>query len=124
MHEERGQFDDAAGQWDILRNIYPLFPGLDSELERLARRKEEQAKADAKARWIEHIDAHFNLGEYSQAGTVVSEALGEFPDDRELLQLQSLTEEGVKRGAEASALSKKARSCAPHTTTKTGWRRY
>ena len=113
QHEERAQFDDAAGQWDILRNIYPLFPGLDSELERLARRKEEQAKADAKAHWVEHIDAHFNLGEYSQAGGVVSEALREFPDDRELLQLQSLAEEGVKRGAEANALLKEGQElCA------------
>jgi tetratricopeptide (TPR) repeat protein len=96
-----------------LRNIYPLFPGLDSELERLARRKKEQAKADAKTHWIEHIDAHFNLGEYSQAGAVVSEALREFPDDRELLQLQSQAEEGVKRGAEANALLKEGQElCA------------
>ncbi len=115
QHEERAQFDDAAGQWDILRNIYPLFPGLDSELERLARRKEEQAKTDAKAHWIEHIDVHFNLGDYAQASRVVAEALHEFPDDRELIQLQSVAEQGVKRSAEAAALLKQGQdSCLAH----------
>ena len=109
QHEERAQFEDAVGQWEILRNIYPLFPGLDAELEHLARRKDEQAKADAKAHWIEHIDAHFNLGDYAQAGSVVIEALREFPDDPDLFELQSQAEQGVKRRAESDALLKEGR---------------
>jgi serine/threonine-protein kinase len=113
QHEERAQFDDAAGQWDILRNIYPLFPGLDSACERLARRKEERAKADAKAAWIAHIDAHFSLGEYAEASSVAAEALREFPDDRALLEWQSLAEQGVQRSAESNALLKEGRDlCA------------
>ncbi len=115
QHEERAQFDDARGQWDILRNIYPLFPGLDSELERLARRKDEQAKADAKARWIAQIDAHFASAEYAQAGSVAAEALREFPDDRELLDWQSLAEQGVTRNTQSHALLQEGQElCAAH----------
>ena len=113
QYEERGQFNDAAGQWDILRNIYPLFPGLDLELERLTRRKEEQLKVEAKARWMEHVDTHLNSGDYAKAHSVIAEALTEFPEDRELVQLQSLAEQNMQRSAEAALLLKQGQDfCA------------
>jgi hypothetical protein len=106
QHEERAQFDDAAGQWDIVSSIYPLFPGLASELQRLARCKEEQVHVDAKAQWIEDIQGDFKLAEYGRAESVIAEALKEFPDDRELLRLRLLAEQGVERNAEVNALLK------------------
>ena len=104
QYEERGQFNDAAGQWDILRNIYPLYPGLDFEVQRLARRRDEQAKDEAKTRWVERIDHHFGAGEYSKAREVIQEALLEFPDDKELQGLESLAEQGIKRSSDANLL--------------------
>jgi serine/threonine-protein kinase len=106
QYEERGMFYDAEGQWDILRNIYPLFPGLDFEIERLARRKEEQVQGEAKARWMEQIDAHLNAADYAKAHAKIGEALGEFPQDQELIHAQSIAEQGLKRGSEGSALLK------------------
>jgi len=115
QYEERGQFNDAAGQWDILRNIYPLFPGLDLELERLTRRKEEQVRVEAKARWMEQIDSHLNSGDYAKAYSVIGEALNEFPEDRELVQLEALAEQNMKRSAEANLLLKQGQEfCAAH----------
>ena len=104
QYEERGQFNDAAGQWDILRNIYPLYPGLDFEVERLTRRKGEQAQAEAKARWMEQIDAYFATGDYAKAYDVIKGALNEFEGDKELQQLESLAQQGIKRSAEANVL--------------------
>lgn len=50
-YASQGQFADARNQWDILRNIYPQYPGLNYETERLNRDQqqslEEQAKADS-----------------------------------------------------------------------------
>jgi serine/threonine-protein kinase len=112
-YEERGQFNDASSQWDILRNIYPLYPGLAFEVERLARRKEEQVHAEVKARWMERIDGHFGAGEYGKARDVIKEALAEFPDDKELQGLGALAEQGVKRSSEADVLLKQGRElCA------------
>ncbi len=104
QYEERGQFNDAAGQWDILRNIYPLYPGLDFEVERLGRRRDEQIQNERKARWVEQVDRSFGAGQYAKARGLCEEGLQQFPDDPELKGLLSLAEQGIKRSAEASVL--------------------
>jgi serine/threonine protein kinase/outer membrane protein assembly factor BamD (BamD/ComL family) len=104
QYEERGQYNDACGQWDILRSIHPAYPGIDFELERLARRKEEQVRSEVKSRWTERIDRAFTSGEYSRARGIIDEALIEFPGDKELLNLASLAGQGVQRSAEALLL--------------------
>ncbi len=104
QYEERGQMNDAAGQWDILKSIYPLYPGLDFEVQRLARRREEQVTEETKARWLEKVDRHLGVGEYLKAREVVKEALLEFPGDKELQGLDSLAEQAMKRSGEANAL--------------------
>ena len=104
QYEERGQLNDSAGQWDILRNIYPAYPGLDVDVQRLARRREEQVTEEAKARWVERIDRHINAGEYSKAREAVRQAVAEFPNDQELRGLDSLAEHALKRSEEAAAL--------------------
>jgi eukaryotic-like serine/threonine-protein kinase len=103
-YEERGQLNDAAGQWDILRNIYPQYPGLDFEIQRLARRCEEQVRYETKARWVEEIDRHLGVGAYARAWETVNQALLEFPDDHELQGLRSLAEQGMQRSDEAQKL--------------------
>ncbi len=104
QYEERAQFNDAAAQWDILRNIYPSYPGLDFEMQRLARRREEQVAEDAKARWVERIDRHIEAAEYIKAREAIKQALTEFPNDQELRGLDALAEQALKRNTEAAAL--------------------
>ncbi len=104
QYEERGQLNDASGQWDILRNVYPAFPGLDIEIRRLTRRREEQARDETKARWIDKIDRHLGEGEYTKAREAANQALEEFPEDKELQGLISLAEQGIKRSEEARAV--------------------
>jgi serine/threonine-protein kinase len=113
QYEDRGQFADAIGQFDILRNIYPLFPGLDAEMQRLTQRKEEQVQVESKAGWIEQVDGHLNSTEYDKAQAVVAEALAVFPADNDLLHRQSLAEQGAARNAEANVLLKEGQElCA------------
>jgi serine/threonine-protein kinase len=101
MYEERGQYADALGQWEILRSIYGQYPGLDFELQRLARRRQERARDEAKARWVEQIDQHLEAGEYARAQEVARNALDEFPEDRELTGLDRLAAQGIERSREA-----------------------
>lgn len=102
--EESGQFNEACSQWDILRNIYRQYPGLDFEIQRLNRRREEQAREEAKARWVEKVDRSMASGEYEKAKSTAQQALTEFSEDGELTRLQKLAEAAQKKSQEAYAL--------------------
>ncbi|MGH9694136.1 MAG: hypothetical protein ACRD5Z_08350, partial [Bryobacteraceae bacterium] len=88
----------------ILHNIYRQYPGLDFEIQRLDRRREEQAREEAKARWVEKVDRSMSSGEYDRAGDTAQHALSEFPEDGELTRLQKLAEMAQKKSQEAHAL--------------------
>src|SRR4051794_27795792 len=101
QYEERGQCSEALGQWDILRNIYPQYPGIDFEIERVKRRRNDQVREEAKARWVERIDRHITAADYVRARDLASGALAEFPDDKELAGLDRVARQALERSAEA-----------------------
>ncbi len=101
QYEERGQFNEALSQFDILRNIYSQYPGIEFETERLKRRREAQIREESKGRWVEQIDRQIALGDYGRARELVRTALAEFPEDRELAGLERLAEGALARAAEA-----------------------
>src|SRR5208337_2875891 len=63
LHEERSQFTDALAQWEILRTIYSQYPGLNFEIDRLGKRREQHARSEAKARWVKQIDQQIAAGD-------------------------------------------------------------
>jgi eukaryotic-like serine/threonine-protein kinase len=101
QYEERGQFNEALSQFDILRNIYAQYPGIEYEAERLKRRRDEQVREEAKGRWVDQIDRHLAAGEYPRARDLIRTAISEFPNDRELLGLERLAQQALARSAEA-----------------------
>src|ERR1017187_6506681 len=101
QYEERGQFNEGLSQFDILRNIYAQYPGIEYEAERLKRRRDEQVREEAKGRWVDQIDRHIAAGDYARARDLVRTAVSEFPDDRELSGLERLAQQGLERSAEA-----------------------
>ncbi|HYK87450.1 MAG TPA: protein kinase, partial [Acidobacteriota bacterium] len=103
-HESQGQFVEAIGQWEIVRSIYREYPGLDFELERLAKRRDQQSHSQAKSRWVDQIDQALEAGEYVRALEIGQSAQAEFPDDEELAQLDKLSRDGIERTAEAQRL--------------------
>jgi len=111
--EAANQFQDALGQWEILRSVYPQYPGLEFEIERVKKRGDQQARTEAKSRWVEQIDRLLGAGEYSRAGDMVRDALTEFPEDAELSDLGKLAERENERIKEAQALLEQGRElCA------------
>ena len=103
-YEDHGQYADALGQWEILKTIYSQYPGLDFEMERVRRRRDQQLLSDAKAKWVERIDWLLGAGDYAQARELLKSAAVEFPEDPELMALEKLAAQGVTRAAEAQNL--------------------
>ncbi len=104
QYESQGQFTEAANQWDVLRRIYPQYPGLDHEIQRLSRKQEQSAKQEAKASWLEKIDRTLNDGDYSGASSLVEAALGESPQDGEILRRKQQVEQAAQRSNQARDL--------------------
>ena len=88
--EDRGQFNEALDQWQILRSIHDKQPGLEFEIQRILKRRNQQAHEHTKARWVEQVDKYLENGDYERASQTVESALAEFPGDGELLELEKL----------------------------------
>jgi tetratricopeptide (TPR) repeat protein len=106
--EERGQFNEALDQWQILKSIHEKHPGLAFEIQRLGKRRDQQAHENAKSRWVEQTDKHLERGDYDRARLTVESALAEFPGDSELLELEKLVQKNRDRGHQALELLEKA----------------
>jgi serine/threonine protein kinase len=101
QYEERGQLGESLGQWDILRNIYAQYPGVEFEIERVTRHRDEQLRAEARAGWVDQIDRALAGGDYSRARDLAQTALREFPDDGELTDLERLSGQALERANQA-----------------------
>jgi serine/threonine protein kinase len=109
MLEEGRQFFEALGQWEILRNIYPQYPGLDIEIDRLKKRREQQARADAKNHWVTQIEQALAIHQYGKANTLTDEALAEFPNDAELTALGKQVQQNQQRTTQAEEQASRGR---------------
>jgi serine/threonine protein kinase len=99
--EQRGQLTEALGQWEILRTIHSQYPGLSFEIERVTKRREQQVRSEAKARWVKQIDGCLGSGDYVRALDLLRQANAEFAGDIELAELEKLAQQGTQRSEEA-----------------------
>jgi tetratricopeptide (TPR) repeat protein len=107
--EDRGQFNEALDQWQILKSIHDQQPGLVFEIQRLMQRRDQQAHENTKARWVEQADKYLEGGDYERAMQTVESALAEFPGEAELLELEKLVRKNRERGFQALACLDRAR---------------
>jgi serine/threonine-protein kinase len=103
-HEEKGQISEAINDLETLRTIYAPYPGLQFEIERLHKRREQIVRDSAKARWSEQIDRQLGTGNYARALELLQKALSEFPEDAELVELQKSAQQGQDRASQAEHL--------------------
>jgi serine/threonine protein kinase len=104
LHEEQGAYSDALNDWEILRTIYSQYPGLTFEVERLQKRRDQQARIESKTRLVEQVDTCLHSSDYARALDLLQGAAAEFPNDAELTELEKLAQDGVKRKTEAHRL--------------------
>jgi serine/threonine protein kinase len=95
--EQRGQPTEALGQWEILRTIHSQYPGLSFEIERATKRREQQVRSEAKARWVKQIDGCLGSSDYVRALDLVRQANAEFAGDAELAELEKLAQQGTQK---------------------------
>lgn len=104
QYEERGQYAEAIGQWEILRNIHPQHSGLAFELEQCRKKRDRQTHEEEHARLIDEIDALMENRAFAKAIECAEAALLEFPGDTELSGLRTLAEQGLERSKESRRL--------------------
>ena len=104
LHEEQAAFNDALNDWEILRTIYTQYPGLKFEVERLQKRRDQQARIEARTQLIEQIDLCLHSSDYERVFELLHGAAAEFPNDEELQELEKHAQQGVERKAEAQRL--------------------
>src|SRR5271155_695196 len=104
LHEEQGSYSDALNDWEILRTIYNQYPGLTFEVERLQKRRDQQIRIESKTRLVEQVDTCLHSSDYARAVDLLQGAAPEFPNDPELVELEKLAQDGVKRKTEAGRL--------------------
>lgn len=104
LHEEQTAFGDALNDWEILRTVYGQYPGLKFEIERLQKRRDQQARIEARTRQIEQIDSCLQSSDYARAFELLHQAAAEFPNDEELQQMEKLAQQGIERKSKAQLL--------------------
>ena len=104
LHEEQAAYGDALNDWEILRTIYSQYPGLTFEVERLQKRRDQQARTESKARLVEQVDSCLHSSDYARALDLLQSSAAEFPNDAELAELEKLAQDGVRRKTEAHRL--------------------
>jgi len=100
-HEEKAQFQEAYSQWEMLLSIYPIYPGLEFELERLAQRRDQTVRSTAKRDWVRRVDQAMDAGDFRQALDHLAAASAEFPVDQEWIALEKVARQGADRLASA-----------------------
>ncbi len=104
MHEERGLLNEAISDFETLNSIYPVFPGLKFEIERLHKRREQQSRETARANWVRQIDRVREAGNYARMLELVQKAQSDFPDDAEFGELKNLAQQRFERTRQAQEL--------------------
>ena len=104
MHEQQAQFSEALSQWEIVKTIYHQYPGWSMEVDRVARRRDQHLRLEARNRWVEQIDRMLETRDYERALALLAKAQAEHEGDAELAQLEKLARQGLEKTAEVRRL--------------------
>ena len=108
--EEQAQFAESLSQWEILRSVYPQYPGLDFEVDRVTKRRDQQMRNDAKARLTQQIDRQIEARNFAQASSLLREAQAQYSGDTEFEELAKVIRQGEESTAGKQLLVDQARA--------------
>jgi serine/threonine-protein kinase len=106
--ETKKHYDACLEQWQALRIVYPLYPDLEANLERV-RRLQEQARAADRQERVALVGSLLATADYEGASSILDAARRAFPEDRDLSRLEKKLEEGLKNRDKAQKLLADAR---------------
>ncbi len=102
--EDRGLFGEALTQWEQVQLIHARYPGVNLELDRVRKRKQQQERIEAKRRWAEQVERCIETKDYLRARDLLRSAAEDFPGDAELAELEKLAVRGQERADHARKL--------------------
>ena len=114
LHEEQGRFVEAIAQWNTLSDLHPPYLGIDLEINRLERCRQQQSEENMRSNLIAQINCAIERSDYGEAERLSVEAVREFPDNSEVAALQRLSQESLRRNREANRLLGEARTIRAH----------
>ena len=101
MHESRQQINEALSDLDTLASIYPAYPGLKYDRERLEKRREQQRRESAKAELMRKVDRERMHGDHARAIELLDKAELEFPNEPSIIHLRQLIQRDSEQAQRA-----------------------
>ena len=93
-------YAQALKQWHLVRELFPMMPGLDNEIRRVETLAETQRRTKRRAEFVDSIFQLSSTGAYSRALYQCINALAEFPNDGGLLTIKNNLEEKSEHATE------------------------
>jgi serine/threonine-protein kinase len=87
--ETRELYGEALVQWETLQTIYPIFPGLNFEIENVRLRRQLSERMARKNHWITEIHQALESGDFEECHRLLSPAVEEFPEDEEFVDIRA-----------------------------------
>ncbi|HEX4808410.1 MAG TPA: protein kinase [Bryobacteraceae bacterium] len=94
--ESRELYEDALREWEGLRNLYPWYPGIDNDLERVRREWELRTTA-IRNNWVGRIHKALAVADADTASSILQQASLELAGDPVLADLRTKIED-VRQG--------------------------
>lgn len=107
--EARELYGEALVQWETLQTIYPIFPGLNFEIENVRLRRQLSERMTRKNHWITEINQAVDAGDFDEALRLLSPAMEEFPDDEEFAEMRAYIRRNQELAEQAEKLIREGR---------------
>jgi serine/threonine protein kinase len=109
--EARELYGEALVQWETLQIIYPMFPGLNFEIENIRLRRQLGERMARKNHWITEINQALEGGDFEEGLRLLSPATEEFPDDGEFAEIKVYIRQHQELAEQAEKLLREGRRC-------------
>jgi tetratricopeptide (TPR) repeat protein len=98
--EHADSYGHALKRWYLIRELFPMMPGVDNEIRRVESLVDTQKRMKRRSEFVDAIFQLSSTGEYTRALYQCINALAEFPNDGGLLTLKSSIEEKAEHATE------------------------
>jgi len=109
--EARTLYGEALVQWETLKIIYPMFPGLNFEIENVRLRHQLEERMARKNHWITEINQALEEGDFEAGLRLLSPAVEEFPNDGEFAEMKTYIRQHQELAEQTEKLIREGRRC-------------
>jgi serine/threonine protein kinase len=101
--EGAGRYEEALGQWNMLRSLHRQQPDLEENILRVTRLR-DQARAAVKASWLARVQRELQASDFDRVRALLLEAGQQFPGDQDLSRLEQELVDAIRLRGKAQKL--------------------